>query len=92
MKDTQDQILSRATLLASFYASSRIGTSSITMTPASAAGLLLHTHRTARAAFEASERMPIDPVWVQASIYLREIAQGEAPDTLPPALAAGGSR
>lgn len=63
-------------LLASFYAASRIarGGAALTMTAASAAGLLLHLGGgSVTEAIRLGGAMPIEEVWIVAIGYLTEI-------------------
>jgi hypothetical protein len=78
-------VVSRAELLASFYAAGRIAPTTATMVivPASAAGLLLHAYGDARAALAAAKRMPQEPLWEIAASYLEALVAEQVPDTQP---------
>lgn len=93
-----ENIRSRAALLASFYAATRTADNAqvlgqaLVLNAASAAGLLLHTHQTVRAALEACARMPAEGPWPLAGRYLAGLAEDETADTERPRAAAGGER
>lgn len=58
---------------------------SMTLTAASAAGLLLYSYGSVLRAFEAASRMPDAGPWPIVKSYLAQLAEDEVADTLPPA-------
>lgn len=76
----------KAALLASFYAATRLSNSrdAMPMTAASAAGLLLHLGETTGGALRVCARFPAEGVWLRAAEYLRQLRETEGADTQPP--------
>lgn len=92
-----ENIRTSAMMRASFLAAAKVGQTvetplgtvykipqTQTLTPASAAGLLLELFGTARLAFEACSRLPMDGPWPMAARYLAQQSSVETADTLPP--------
>lgn len=79
-------VRTRAAMLASFYAASRVTRAGepLRMNAATAAGMLLHLGGTTRAALEMAARMPGDGPWPLAGRYLAELFDAEGADTVPP--------
>lgn len=81
-----DNVRTRALMLASFEAACRVakGSQTVALVPASAAGLLLSLFGTARHAFDACSKLPLEGPWPAAAKYLAALVIAEMADTVPP--------
>ncbi len=90
-------IRTSAMMRSSFLAASKVGQvveapggtiytipQTMTLNAASAAGLLLELFGTARLAFEACSRLPMDGPWPMAARYLAQQSAMEMADTIRP--------
>jgi len=87
-----DPTWTRAAMIASYFASCRVGIrgEALILNAASLAGMLLHQHRSSHEALDACRRMPMGAPWARAAELLAELVDVEGADTQPPIAIEGG--